>query len=57
MACSSGEFHGSCSLKFYIRDGYKNPYDYCSIGERVGFNSETGTPYKIHADWARVKSW
>lgn len=57
MVCNSGEFHGSCSLKFYIRDKYKNPYDYYSFGERVGLSFETGTSYKIHADWIKVKSW
>ena len=38
MVFNSGGFHGSCGLKFYIRDKYKNPYDYYSVGERVGLS-------------------
>lgn len=28
LVCNTGEFHGSCSLHFYVRDRYPNPWDY-----------------------------
>ncbi|WP_449720086.1 RHS repeat-associated core domain-containing protein [Comamonas odontotermitis] len=57
LTCNTGEYHGTCSLRFYIRDAYKNPWDYYSLAEKVGVNFNTGTPYKIHADWFKSKSW
>ena len=57
LVCNTGEFHGSCSLHFYVRDRYHNPWDYFSLLEKIGTSYETGTPYRIHADWFKTKYW
>lgn len=46
--CRTSKWSGTCSLLFYIRDWFADPY---------GVNLESGTPYRINGDWNESISW
>ena len=54
MNCQTKEMHGTCSLHFYVRDWFKDPYDWFDIipGEQGG-----GTPYRLSLDTNITRSF
>lgn len=54
MDCGTGMWFGTCDLHFYVRDWFKDPWDYFDI---IPGEIETGTPYRINADWNVSESW
>jgi len=54
MDCKKNKWSGLCSLHFYVRDRFKDPWDYF---DWIPGDYETGTPYKLYADWIQRKEW